>query len=218
MTEECPAEKPICFRTEYLGTTNKKIVFRCNGEPYDVLEALKNAYEIKTNADVSARNPDRINQCKPINDASADPNADCSCLNFDFAWMTAINVAKSRIEEVNPNDAKPPTLDETKQIEQLVNDVKGKLKLYTYFEEISKSMRNNLKINNGMNVNEITTFCDLIDNAIKDASDTTKEKAVAVEEAANKLLAEFEDNINNDEIQNQFIWWRICCWQSFCCE
>jgi hypothetical protein len=206
MAQECQVEKPICFRTEYRGTTKKKIVFRCNGEPYDVLEALKNAYEIKTNADVNARNPDRVDQCKPINDPKADPNADCSCLNFDFAWMTAINVAKSRIEEVNPNDAKPPTAEETKQIQKLVDDVKGKLKIYTYFEEISKSMRNNLKINNGVNVTEITTFCDLIDRAIQDANDTTKEKAV--EAAATQLLAELDkpDYIKNDQIENQFIY------------
>ena len=194
--EECPAEKPICFRTEFRGTTNKKIVFRCNGEPYDVLDALKNAYEIKTNADVSSRNPDRVNQCIPINDAKADLNADCSCLNFDFAWMTAINMAKSRIEEVNPDT---PVTDNEKEtaktkIQQVVSESKGKRKICGYFEEISKSMRNNAMINNGINTSEITTFCDLVDRGLADAK---ADKRANKEDEINVKLTNYYTSIES---------------------
>jgi hypothetical protein len=193
---ECPAEKPICFRTEFRGTTNKKIVFRCNGEPYDVLDALKNAYEIKTNADVSSRNPDRINQCKPINDAKADPNADCSCLNFDFAWMTAIAMAKSRIEEVNPDTPVTNNEKETAktQIQQVLDESKGKRKICGYFEEISKSMRNNAMINNGINTTEITTFCDLVDRGLADAK---ADKQANKEDEINVKLTNYYTSIES---------------------
>lgn len=215
MTEICPVEKPICFRTEFRKSTKgkkEKIVFRCNGKPYDVLDALKNAYTIKTDPNNQNNTEDKINQCKPINSPDADPDADCSCINFDFAWITAIKIAESRIEEAIQTESPPSTPENNElaktQIKEIVNESNGKLKIYNYFDEISKSMRNNSRINNGVNTVEINDFCNMIDTAIADANDITTKKAKEVEAAANKLLEDYSkpENINNKEIQNQFIY------------
>jgi hypothetical protein len=158
----------------------KSITKRCNGKPYDIFGALRQAFYIKdgkTAADKiayriteTAEEDDSVEQCKD----STDPK-DCFCTPFDFAWMSAIaeagrqigNIGKSATETKKIISATTPKSEAAiLAVAETIKAAMQKPNLTGFFTQINILMTKNIeKITQG-NPMYVKLFCACLNKAL----------------------------------------------------